>query len=383
MIHLAYTFIVIYLLEIGRVMKEQQMYDKLYEEHENLKQQLRKKKKIIRDLRKSEIKFHTILDTIKEGFFELDLSGSFTFVNDAEAKMLGYSKEELMGMNYRKYTSGQAAKALRDVFIRMYQTSEPALLQDYEIIMKDGTRCIHELSATLIRNSSGRPVGFQGLSRDITKRKHIEQTLRESEERYRFIAENMNDVVWMADMDLRIKYVSPCIEKVTGFSPDEFMHKRLHELLTPGSFTHALDIMKQELEHENDEDCDPSRTVTIELEHLKKDGSTVWVELLIGAIRDDTGRLTGIHGVSRDINERRKYELEREHLVERLQDALAHVKTLSGLLPICANCKKIRDDKGYWNQLESYISDHSEAVFTHGICPECSKMLYPDYNIDT
>ena len=75
----------------------------------------------------------------------------------------------------------------------------------------------------------------------------------------------------------------------------------------------------------------------------------------------------------------RKYNQEREKLILELQDALAKVKTLSGLLPICASCKKIRDDTGYWNQIESYLSSHSEVLFSHGICPECTKKLYPEY----
>ncbi|HEY2945443.1 MAG TPA: hypothetical protein VGN09_23625, partial [Vicinamibacteria bacterium] len=68
---------------------------------------------------------------------------------------------------------------------------------------------------------------------------------------------------------------------------------------------------------------------------------------------------------------------ERE-LGRRVEQALAHVKVLSGLLPICASCKKIRDDRGYWNQLEQYIGDHSQAAFSHGICPDCVQRLYPD-----
>jgi DNA-binding FadR family transcriptional regulator len=71
-------------------------------------------------------------------------------------------------------------------------------------------------------------------------------------------------------------------------------------------------------------------------------------------------------------------ERERERLITELQQALAQVKLLSGLLPICANCKKIRDDKGYWKQVETFISEHSEAIFSHGICPECVRKHYPD-----
>ena len=77
--------------------------------------------------------------------------------------------------------------------------------------------------------------------------------------------------------------------------------------------------------------------------------------------------------------ERKQLENEKEHLIRELQESLAKVKLLSGLLPICASCKKIRDDKGYWRQVETYLLEHSEAKFTHGICPECGKKLYPEY----
>jgi DNA-binding NtrC family response regulator len=77
--------------------------------------------------------------------------------------------------------------------------------------------------------------------------------------------------------------------------------------------------------------------------------------------------------------ERKRTQEEQERLITELRQALAKVKQLSGLLPMCASCKKIRDDKGYWNQLEAYISEHSEADFSHGICPDCVKKHYPEY----
>lgn len=77
-------------------------------------------------------------------------------------------------------------------------------------------------------------------------------------------------------------------------------------------------------------------------------------------------------------NQRRQAEQEREKVICELTEALSEVKTLSGLLPICASCKKIRDDKGYWNQIEVYIRKHSGAEFSHGICPECARKLYPE-----
>ena len=78
------------------------------------------------------------------------------------------------------------------------------------------------------------------------------------------------------------------------------------------------------------------------------------------------------------IEKRRQAQAEREELIRSLREALAEVKLLSGFLPICTSCKKIRDDKGYWNQIESYISTHSDVIFSHSVCPECVKKLYPD-----
>jgi CheY-like chemotaxis protein len=75
---------------------------------------------------------------------------------------------------------------------------------------------------------------------------------------------------------------------------------------------------------------------------------------------------------------RHKREREREQLIQQRQDALSHVKTLRGLLPICAHCKRIRDDRGYWQSVERYIGDHSEADFSHSVCPECMKSMYPE-----
>ncbi|MFC1828783.1 hypothetical protein ACFL0O_04135 [Thermodesulfobacteriota bacterium] len=86
--------------------------------------------------------------------------------------------------------------------------------------------------------------------------------------------------------------------------------------------------------------------------------------------------------LQREIDERKRVEKEREGLIDELQITLAEVQTLSGLLPICASCKKIRDDQGYWNQIESYIRERSDAEFSHGICPECAKNLYPEFDIN-
>ena len=93
---------------------------------------------------------------------------------------------------------------------------------------------------------------------------------------------------------------------------------------------------------------------------------------------DKDGRIMAAVEMVDDITEHKREEAEREKLINGLKEALAKVKTLSGMLPICASCKKIRDDKGYWSQVETYVSKHTEAVFTSGICPECENKMYEE-----
>ena len=95
-------------------------------------------------------------------------------------------------------------------------------------------------------------------------------------------------------------------------------------------------------------------------------------------LRNDAGQVTGAIIINQDITDRRRSELEREGLVKQLQGAIAQVHTLSGLLPICAGCKKIRDQAGRWLTIEEYVEGRSTVQFSHGICPDCEARLYPD-----
>jgi len=111
---------------------------------------------------------------------------------------------------------------------------------------------------------------------------------------------------------------------------------------------------------------------------LARDGNRLDVEWRNQPLIDDQGEIIGLLCTGHNITEIRQVEQEREKLIVELQSALHEVKTLSGLLPICSSCKKIRDDQGYWEQIEVYIRDHSDAEFTHGICPGCARKLYPE-----
>jgi PAS domain S-box-containing protein len=158
-------------------------------------------------LRVREERYRNILETIQEGYFEVDLSGNFTFFNEALSRLLGYSKEEMMGMNYRQYTEPETSREVFKIFHKTYQTGEPAKEFDWLISRKDKTRRYVEANIYLKKDSAGYPVGFQGFTRDITQRIQSEfekeaalEALKESEEKYRNILETIQEAYFEVDL---------------------------------------------------------------------------------------------------------------------------------------------------------------------------------------
>ncbi len=212
--------------------------------------------------------------------------------------------------------------------------------------------------------------------RRALEKQTIEEDLRKSEERYRMIAENARDMIWTLDLSGRITYVSPSVKSLRGFTPEEAMEQSLTETVSPESVKIITADMEAILRESTEK---PSkRTQVHEIEYLCKDGSRIWMEAGSSGLYDSSGRLLGLLGASRDITERKAAEAEKNKLIAELKEALKKIKTLTGLLPICSHCKKIRNDKDNWEQLEVYIKDRSEAEFSHSICPECMDKYYSD-----
>jgi len=152
-----------------------------------------------------------------------------------------------------------------------------------------------------------------------------------------------------------------------GYNYDEFLKLSAPDItLKVDSDSHAIAENRIELLEKEQ--------LVFEATHVKKSGKTFPVEINSNILYQNHKPF--ILNVVRDITNRKRNEEKREKLITELKDALEKIKKLQGLLPICSNCKKIRDDKGYWNQLESYIEKYSNASFSHGICPECSDKLY-------
>ena len=150
----------------------------------------------------------------------------------------------------------------------------------------------------------------------------MEEELRTSEANYRFLTENMNDMIWTVDRDLNTTYVNKSVERLLGYSPEERIGKGFSEKCTPESYEHIRRIMADQLEIEKSGSGLPDRTISMEVEYYHKNGSTVWMENLVNGVRDKDGLLIGYHGVSRNIMERKKLEQELRKILDSLENRI-------------------------------------------------------------
>jgi PAS domain S-box-containing protein len=219
------------------------------------------------------------------------------------------------------------------------------------------------------------------LEQEIAERKSTEKALRESEAQLRFLADNISDVIWTMDMEQRFTYASRSIQKFLGYTQEEALQVYLKQILTSESYEKSVQVMTKAFLEKREVSGAADISLTLELEHIRKDGGTIWAEMTTSFTRDEKGLISGFIGVSRDITKRKQANEQRDKLIYDLQKALDKVKLLSGLLPICSYCKNIRNDKGYWEQIESYIYKYTDTELSHGICPECAKKLYHDMDL--
>lgn len=197
--------------------------------------------------------------------------------------------------------------------------------------------------------------------------------LRESEERYHRLFDSGNDAVLVYPVDAAgragtFSEVNDVACRTFGYDRQTLLKLSPTNLLGPGGEQVSAGAMSALL---------AEKRSLYEASYRTRSGEAVPVEVS-SRLFDFKGRPT-VLSVVRDVTERRRAEDERESLIRELQEALTRVKALSGLVPICASCKRIRDEKGAWNPLEAYIEGHSNAEFTHGLCPECARELYPGH----
>jgi PAS domain S-box-containing protein len=286
------------------------------------------------ELRESQRLLSEIIEFLPDATLVIDKNGKIIAWNRAMEGMTGIKAEKMLGKGNYEYALPFYGER-RPLLIDFALHPNPEMEKHYTAIQRQGDKIFGEaftpnlppgnihLSATasVLHDSKGEIYAAIECIRDNTDRKQAEEALLKSEENFRFITERMTDVIWTLDSNFNVLYVSPSVSKALGFTPEERKKQSIVERITPESLKNIQERINVELQFDRENGVDPERTITIELEYYHKDGSTVWHESVISAIRDDEGNIAGFHGASRDITERKKIDRERRRLEERLRRA--------------------------------------------------------------
>jgi PAS domain S-box-containing protein len=250
----------------------------------------------------------------------VDPQGNVRTWSPAAERIFGWSEQEALGR-----PNPIIPEDRRDEFRANLQAvlqGNPFCEAEARRLKKDGSLLDVSLSTAAMRNATGDVIGTMGIFADITEQKRTEEALRESERRYRLLAENATDVIWTTDMELNFTYLSPSATVLRGTTADQSIAQRVEEILTPASLQIAAKALAEDLAMENEGEGEAPRPRTVELEIYRRDGSTVWVEAKTTLLRDADDRPVGILGVSRDITERKQAE-------EALRESEERFRTLS------------------------------------------------------
>lgn len=273
-------------------------------------------------LRESEEKYRTILNNIEEGYYEVDLSGRLTFFNDSMQKILGYDKDDLIGMIYRDYMDAENAVKVFKVFNTVYTTGEGSKRYDYVLKDKDGSPHFVEASVTLMTDVHGTPSGFRGIVRDVTDRKKAEHALRESEEKYRTILDTMLDGYIESNLHGNNIFINRSAHEMMGYTREEYLGMNYKEYTTPENAKKLFETY-----HQVFRTGEPAKLTEYKL--VTKDRRSLTLEASVTLMRDESGNPIGFRALIRDITEKKRSE---EKLKQSLQTSDDIVKSIpSGL----------------------------------------------------
>ncbi|MEI6315529.1 MAG: PAS domain S-box protein, partial [Syntrophus sp. (in: bacteria)] len=258
-------------------------------------------------LLESEEKHRTLIETTRDLIYTTDNRGFLTYMNPTFEKTLGYTHNEWNGKTFAQIVAPECVDSVKGLFKKAMK-GESIPVYETDLFRKGGTRLSVEFNVVTIYDSDGKPSGRYGIGRDITDRKRSERALRESENKYRLLADNINDVIFVLDMNLNYTYVSPSVKILRGYEPEELLKQPCTEALTPPSLDLAMRTVSEVMDLEKSEHRDISMSRMLQLEMRRKDGTTVWTEVKISFIRDENQRPVGILGLTRNISERKRVE---------------------------------------------------------------------------
>jgi len=266
-------------------------------------------------LRQSEERYRTILEEMEDSYFEVDLGGHLIYVNRSTCRNLGYSKEELIGMSYKDFTAEEDTESVFRVFGEVYQTGMPNNGLSWKVIRKDGTPRFAEASVSPLKNHKGEITGFRGVGRDITERRKAEEALRQSEERYRTILEEMQDSYFEVDLGGHFTFVDGSVYRNLGYSKEELIGMSYRDFTAEEDTESVFRVFGEvhQTGMPNNGFC---------WKVIRKDGTPGFAEASISLLRDVKGEIVGFRGVGRDITERRKAEEALRQSEERYRTIL-------------------------------------------------------------
>ncbi|GEM_PF-7090447 len=338
-----------------------------------------KEKRALEDrIRESEERYRRLVERSPDAI-AVHSEGTIVFINDAGAKLLGASNaEQLIGTPIQKIVHPDYWHVVQERIRAITDLGQEAPLVEEKFVRLDGTIIDVEVAAIPFTYQGKQAV--QVVVRDITGRKRAEEASRRAAEevkqwrdRYEAIVAATHEVVYEWDLERNTTQWGGSLEQVLGYRHEEFTHPSVHwrSLIHPEDRGRVLSAVEEALRNHS--------SLTLEYRFQHKDGTFLHLLDQSFIVRDAAGKAIRSLGSLTDITERKRAEEERDKLLRELQEAQASVKILSGLLPICSSCKKIRDEQGEWQVLERYLHSHTEATLTHGLCPECAQKLYPGF----
>lgn len=317
----------------------------------------------------SEDRYRNLVEHAHDVLWVFDLNLGYTYISPSVKRLRGYSVDEAMQQKLDQVLTPESHLKARELFERESRLElsghrhgpDWSITSEFEMIHKDGSTFWVEITMNPLHDEAGRIKGIMGITRDISERKRAEEKLNESEKRYRLLAENARDVIWVLDENLRYTYVSPSVSRLRGYTADEVMSQTIDQVLSSDSYQLAMDIFAYELEIERSgRKHGPEWSMALELEMICRDGSTVWTEVNISLIYDDAGNPTGILGLTRDISERKKAEEELKRHRDDLED-LVKART-SELIRTNEQLKREIQDR---RQAEESLRESTEKYRIH------------------
>ena len=274
-------------------------------------QDITERTRVAEALRESEALLRQVLDATPNGIGVKDNDGRYLLVNRTEAEIYGSTPHEMVGRTdldfaRKRHLSEEEARAFRADDREVIDSQEPKSIPEEPYTRRDGEKRWFQTNKVPLTYKGQRCV--LGVATDITAHKLAAEKLRKSESRYRLLAENVSDVIWSMDLELRRTYVSPSTTQLRGFSVEEAMDQSLADMLTPESFARIRPVIEEELALEQQGMADPNRSRTLELQVTHKNGGAVWTETTVSFLRNEQGKAIGFVGLTRDITERRQAE---------------------------------------------------------------------------